>query len=157
MDNDRIYSWHLNNIHVFFIIISMRMEGYLCVSSGCCLKTKLSERMSQCDRFECLIRELQHCSVAGWRKWRKFVWQMLGSLLLSHMGLNTFRAPRDLTNKHRLHKHTSTFLSCSADSVFIWLFLCLGYFKIDPCSTPPPSVQDCAHVLPLPPRKFWSS
>lgn len=45
------------------------MEAILGASSGCCLKAKLSQRMSQCDGAECLLRdELWLYSVERCRK-----------------------------------------------------------------------------------------
>ncbi len=81
--------------------------------------------MSHCDRSECVLRdELWLCSVARRRDGRgECLWQMLGCLILTHMGLNTFKTQRDLTNKqHLLYKHKSTSLSCSIGCVFIFIF-----------------------------------
>lgn len=83
------------------------MEAIRGVSSACCLKTKLS------------------VDVKVWRIWMspqrwtvallcgetekngggKCLWQMLGCLILSHMGLNTFRTQWDSTNKQHLLSH----------------------------------------------------
>lgn len=71
---------------------------------------------------------LTDCSVMSstlWQDWEKrrskFLWQMLGCLILSHMGLNTFRTPWDSTNKQwLLYKHPGTSLSCSIGSGFIF-------------------------------------
>lgn len=73
------------------------------------------------------------------------LWQMLGCLIMSHMGLNTFRTQRDSTNKQHLrykHKHIP---QLPDRQCFYFRFLCLGYFKMDPChalSMPPEA--DCA-------------
>lgn len=108
------------------------METIRRVSSGCWLKTKLSQRMPQCDGLECLLRyELWLCSVVRRRKMEEA--SFCGRFSAVSYWLNTFRTQRDSTNKqHLFYTHKSTSLGCSIGSIFYFYRLCLGYFKIDP-------------------------
>lgn len=119
------------------------MEAVLSASSGCCLKTKLSQRMSQRDGSDCLLRdELWLCSVVRptemdegsfcarcWAVSYCLTWD------LTHLGS---RGTRQTNNT--FSRNTQS-LSCSVGSGFIYTLLCLGYFKMDPC-----------HALPVPPE-----
>lgn len=72
------------------------------------------------------------CGEEKKEKEKKFVCQMLGCRILPHMGLNTFRIPRDSTNKqHRLYKHTIPQLLDRRRSD-LYYFSNSGYFKLDP-------------------------
>lgn len=76
----------------------------------------------------------------------EFQWQMLGCLILSHMGLNTFRAPQDATNKqHLLYKHKHIHQQLDGQRLYFTFFFSLGYFKMGPyCAVPVPPEADCA-------------
>lgn len=76
----------------------MQRDSFMCSP-----ETERSQRMLQISTSH-LADELSLCLVrgseregAGWRSQ-----QMLGRLILSHMGLNTFRTQRDPTNKQHL-------------------------------------------------------
>lgn len=83
----------------------------------------------------------------------KCLWQMLGCLILSHMGLNTFRTQRDSTNKQHLLSHKSAPQLLDRQR-FLFSFLCSGYFEMDPRrALPVPPEADCA----LPSASCWLS
>ena len=63
-------------------------------------------------------------------KWRKVhPWQMFGSLILSHMGLNTFWTQWDSTNEQRF---SLTYLSGATDSVLFPYFVLVRWLLVVP-------------------------